>query len=80
MTDFDVLQDFQSTFATLLTSAQQTKAVREDIDIKDLITLMMSLLFAIEQRKGDLDIERFNKLMSIVIDGLRYKNTNNKST
>ncbi|NOW82544.1 AcrR family transcriptional regulator [Clostridium beijerinckii] len=80
MTDFDVLQDFQSTFATLLTSAQQTKAVREDIDIKDLITLMMSLLFAIEQRKGDLDIERFNKLMSIVIDGLRYKDTNNKST
>ncbi|WP_023974136.1 TetR/AcrR family transcriptional regulator [Clostridium beijerinckii] len=80
MTDFDVLQDFQSTFATLLTSAQQAKAVREDIDIKDLITLMMSLLFAIEQRKGDLDIERFNKLMSIVIDGLRYKDTNNKST
>ncbi|MBN7573403.1 MULTISPECIES: TetR/AcrR family transcriptional regulator [Clostridium] len=80
MTDFDVLQDFQSTFATLLTSAQQAKAVREDIDIKDLITLMMSLLFAIEQRKGDWDIERFNKLMSIVIDGLRYKDTNNKST
>jgi AcrR family transcriptional regulator len=78
MADFDVLQDFQSTFATLLTRAQQAKAVREDIDIKDLITLMMSLLFAIEQRKGDLDMERFNKLMSIVSDGLRYKGTINK--
>jgi hypothetical protein len=38
----------------------------------------MSLLFAIEQRKGDLDMERFNKLMSIVSDGLRYKGTINK--
>ncbi|WP_278245925.1 hypothetical protein [Clostridium sp. DL-VIII] len=41
--------------------------------------LVMRLLFAIDQRKGDLDIERFNKLMSIVIDGLRYKDINNKS-
>ncbi len=80
MADFDVLQDFQSTFSTLLTKAQQAKAVREDIDIKDLITLMMSLLFAIEERKDDLDTERFNKLMSIVSDGLRYKDTNNKPT
>ncbi|WP_143323891.1 hypothetical protein [Clostridium sp. BL-8] len=70
---------FSQHLAILLARAQQANAVREDIDIKDLITLMMSLLFAIEQRKGDLDIERFNKLMSIVCDGLRYKDINNKS-
>ncbi|EHJ00482.1 transcriptional regulator, TetR family [Clostridium sp. DL-VIII] len=79
ITDFDVLQDFQSTFSTLLTKAQKAKAVREDIDIKDLITLIMSLLLAIDQRKGDLDTEQFNKLLSIVSDGLRYKDTNDKS-
>lgn len=80
MSNSDVLQDFQSAFANLLTKAQQAKAVREDIDTKDLITLMMSLLLTIEQRKGDLDIVRFNKLISIVSDGLRYKDIINKST
>ncbi|AJH01965.1 hypothetical protein LF65_05450 [Clostridium beijerinckii] len=80
MSNSDVLQDFQSAFANLLTKAQQAKAVRGDIDTKDLITLMMSLLLTIEQRKGDLDIGRFNKLISIVSDGLRYKDTINKST
>ncbi|OOM69426.1 TetR/AcrR family transcriptional regulator [Clostridium sp. BL-8] len=79
ITDFDVLQDFQSTFSTLLTRAQKAKAVREDIDIKDLITLIMSLLLAIDQRKGDLDTKQFNRLLSIVSDGLRYKDTNDKS-
>lgn len=80
MSNSDVLQDFQSAFANLLTKAQQAKAVREDIDTKDLITLMMSLLLTIDQRKGDLDIGRFNKLISIVSDGLRYKDIINKST
>jgi AcrR family transcriptional regulator len=80
MSNSDVLQDFQSTFANLLTRAQQAKAVREDIDIKDIITLMMSLLLTIDQRKDDLDISGFNKLMSIIIDGLRYKDTINKLT
>jgi AcrR family transcriptional regulator len=67
-----VVKDFQSAFANLLTRAQQSKAVREDIDIKDLITLMIGLMLAIEQRKGDLDIRRFSRLISIVNDGLRY--------
>lgn len=78
MPDSDVLQDFQTAFATLLTQAQQAKAVREDIDIKDLITIMMGFLLAIEQHKGNLDITRFNRLISIVSDGLRYNNTINK--
>lgn len=34
MSNSDVLQDFQSAFANLLTTVQQAKAVREDIDIK----------------------------------------------
>lgn len=68
-----VVKDFQSAFASLLTRAQQSKAVREDIGIKDLITLMMGLLLAIEQEKGDMDISRFNRLISIVSDGIRYK-------
>ncbi|MBX4271694.1 TetR/AcrR family transcriptional regulator [Clostridium estertheticum] len=68
-----VVQDFKSAFANLLAKAQQSKAVREDIGINDIITLMMGLLQAIDQRKGDLDISRFNKLISIVSDGLRYK-------
>ncbi len=75
-----VVQDFQSKFANLLTRAQQSKAVREDIGIKDLITLMIGLLLAIDERKGDLDICRFNRLISIVSDGLRYNDTTNKST
>lgn len=80
MTKSDVLQDFQSAFATLLIRAQQAKAVREDIDIKDLINIMMGFLHAVEQRKDDLDTSRFNKLISIVTDGLHYKDTINKST
>jgi AcrR family transcriptional regulator len=67
-----VIQDFQSACANLLTRAQQAKAVREDIEVRDLITLMFGLL-AIEQPKGALDSNRFNRLLSIVRDGLRYK-------
>lgn len=68
-----VLQDFQSEFANLLTRAQQVKAVRKDIDVRDLITLMSGFLLAMEQCKGDLDSKRFNRLLSVVRDGLRYK-------
>lgn len=80
MANSDVLKDFQLAFSNLLIRAQQAKEVREDIDINDLITILMGFLLAIDQRKGDLDISRFNKLMSIVSDGLRYKDTVNKST
>lgn len=79
MLNSDVLQNFQSAFANLLTRAQQAKAVREDIDIKDLITIMMGFLHAIEKRKNDLDVSRFDKLISIIIDGLRYNDITNKS-
>ena len=71
----DVLQDFHSACANLLTRAQQAKAVREDIDMKDLITLMFGLLMAIEQPQGVPDSSRFKRLQSIVSDGLRYQDT-----
>ena len=71
-----VLQDFQSAYTDLLTKAQQAKAVREDIEVRDLITLMFGLLQAIEQPKGARpDIDRFKRLVSIVSDGLLYKDT-----
>ena len=70
-----VLQDFHSAYANLLTRAQQAKAVREDIDVQDLSTLLFGLLLAIEQPKGAPDIIRFKRLLSIVIEGLRYQDT-----
>ncbi|HBE81076.1 MAG TPA: TetR family transcriptional regulator [Firmicutes bacterium] len=67
-----VFQDFHLACANLLSRAQQTKVVREDIDGKDLFILMSALL-AIEQPEGDPDVNRFKRLQSIVIEGLRYK-------
>ncbi|WP_088225116.1 TetR/AcrR family transcriptional regulator [Desulfosporosinus sp. FKB] len=74
----DVLQDFQSAIANLLTRAQQAKAVREDIDVQDLSTLLFSLLLALEQQGSASDIDRFHRLVSIAIDGLRCKDAFNK--
>jgi AcrR family transcriptional regulator len=68
-----VFQDFHSAYTNLLTRAQQAKAVREDIDMQDLSALLFGLLLAIEQPKGAPDISRFKRLLSIVIEGLRYK-------
>lgn len=68
-----VLHDFQSAFSNLLTRAQQAKKVRRDIEVRDLITLMSGLLLAVEQRKDASDSSRFNRLLSVVRDGLRYK-------
>jgi AcrR family transcriptional regulator len=68
-----VLQDFQSAYTNLLVRAQKAKAVREDIDIKDLITLISCLLLALDQQGDAPNIDRFQRLISIAIDGLRYK-------
>ncbi len=68
-----VLLDFQSAFADLLTRAQQAKAVREDVDIIDLIALMSGLLMVVDEPEGVTNRSRFNQLLSIVCDGLRYK-------
>lgn len=68
-----VLLDFQSAFADLLTRAQQAKAVREDIDIMDLITLMSGILMVAEEPEDVSSKNRFNQLLSIVCDGLRCK-------
>ncbi|SHI09864.1 transcriptional regulator, TetR family [Sporobacter termitidis DSM 10068] len=68
-----VLLDFQSACAELLTRAQQAKAVREDIEVMDLIALMSGLLMAIDEHEGVPNRNRFNQLLSIVCDGLRYK-------
>ena len=73
-----VLLDFQSACADLLTRAQQAKAVREDIDIMDLIALMSGLLMVVDEPEGIPNRSRFNQLLSIVCDGLRYKDHFNK--
>jgi AcrR family transcriptional regulator len=73
-----VLLDFQSACTDLLTRAQQAKAVREDIEVRDLTALMFGLLLAIEQPKGAPDSNQFKRLLSIVSAGLRYKGTFNK--
>jgi len=78
MAGSSVLQDFQSAFATLLTRAQQAKAVRDDIDVKDLMTVMSGLLLSIEQLGVAIDSNRFNRLLSIVSNGLHYNDTFNK--
>lgn len=70
-----VLLDFQSACTNLLTRAQQAKAVRDDIDIMDLFSLMSGLLMVIDEPEGISGESRFNHLLSIVCDGLRYKNT-----
>jgi AcrR family transcriptional regulator len=70
-----VLLDFQSACADLLTRAQQAKAVREDIDIMDLIALMSGLLMVVDEPEDVPNKSRFNQLLSIVCDGLHYKNT-----
>lgn len=70
-----VLLDFQTACADLLSRAQQAKSVREDIDIMDLFSLMSGLLMAIEEPDSVSNGSSFNHLLSIVCDGLRYKNT-----
>lgn len=69
------LLDFQLAFAYILTRAQQAKAVREDIDIIDLFVLMSGLLMVVDEPDDISSKSRFNKLLSVVCDGLRYKNT-----
>jgi AcrR family transcriptional regulator len=76
--DSDVLQDFHSACTNLLKRAQQAKAVREDIDMKDLFTLMFGLLMAIEQPAGAPDSNQFKRLQSIISDGLRFQDIANK--
>ncbi len=71
----DVLLDLQSACADLLIRAQQAKAVRKNIDIIDLFALMSGLLMAIDELEEFSNQSRFNQLLSIVIDGLHYKNT-----
>ncbi|MFT8414309.1 MAG: TetR/AcrR family transcriptional regulator [Oenococcus oeni] len=67
--------DFQLACANLLTRAQEAKAVREDIEIVDLFVFMSGLL-SIADEPGDIANEsRFQHLLSVVCDGLRYKNT-----
>jgi AcrR family transcriptional regulator len=70
-----VLLEFQSACADLLTRAQQAKAVREDIDVMDLFALMSGLLMVADEPDDVSNKSRFNQLMSVVCDGLRYKNT-----
>lgn len=70
-----VLLDFQSACAELLLRAQQAKAVRKDIDIMDLFVLMSGLLMAVDGTESVSDKSKFNQLLSIICDGLRYKNT-----
>jgi AcrR family transcriptional regulator len=70
-----VFQDFRSAYANLLTRAQHAKAIREDIDVDDLTTLLFGLLLALDQQGDATDINRFPRLLSIAIEGLRYKDT-----
>ncbi len=70
-----VLLDFQSACADLLTRAQQAKAVRKDIDILDLFALMSGLLMVVDEPEDVANKSRFNHLLSIVRDGLRYNNS-----
>jgi Transcriptional regulator len=68
-----VLLDFQSACADLLVRAQQAKAVREDIDIIDLFGLMSGFLMVADEPEDISDKGRFNQMLSIICDGLRYK-------
>ena len=68
-----VLLDFQSACENLLLRAQQAKAVREDIDIMDLFVFISGLLMVVDEAEDVSDRNRFNKLLSIACDGLRYK-------
>lgn len=70
-----VLLDFQLACADLLTRAQQAKAVREDINIMDLFVFMSGLLMVADEPEDVSNRSRFNQCLSIVCDGLRYKNT-----
>lgn len=79
MEDSGIFKDFHSAYTRLLIRAQKAKAVREDIDVQDLSTLLIGLLLAIDQQGDAPDIDRFHRLLSIAIDGLRYKDTFNKS-
>ena len=67
-----VLLDFQLACAEILTRAQKAKAVREDIEVIDLIALMSAILMVADEPEGIPDRNRFNQLLSIVCDGLRY--------
>lgn len=70
-----VLLNFQSACANLLTRAQQANAVRQDIDIMDLFSLMSGLLMVIDDEAEDAsNRSRFNQLLSVVCDGLRSEN------
>lgn len=67
--------DFQLACADLLARAQQAKAVRDDIDIMDLFVFMSGLLTVADEPDDVSNKSRFNHMLSIVLDGLRYKNT-----
>ena len=68
-----VLLDFQSACEALLLRAQQTKAVREDIDIMDLFVFMTGILMVVDETEDVSNRSRFNKILSIACDGFRYK-------
>lgn len=70
-----LLLDFQVSLGDLLTRAQDAKAVREDIEVIDLITLMSALLMVVDENEDTHNRSRFNQLLSIVFDGLRYNET-----
>lgn len=69
------LLDLESACADLLTQAQQAKAVREDLNIMDLFALMSGLLMVVDELENVSDTNRFQHLLAIIFDGLRYKNT-----
>lgn len=66
--------DFQLACADLLIRAQQAKAVREDIDIVDLFVFMSGILTVADEPEDVSNESRFYHLLSVVCDGLRYKN------
>lgn len=65
--------EFQLACADLLTRAQQAKAVRGDIDILDLLVFMSGLIAVADEPEDVSNRSRFDHLLSIVFDGLRYK-------
>lgn len=73
--DSGLLQDFRSAYANLLVRAQHAKTIREDIDVDDLSNLLFGLLLALDQQGDATDVDRFHRLRSIAIEGLRYKDT-----
>jgi AcrR family transcriptional regulator len=65
----EIKKDLHATLDVLLKRAQRAKAVRRDVDIRELMALMMGAFAALERHGAD--ARGRERLLAIVCDGLR---------